>query len=160
MACSLEEEVLHAFVLLALLPGSFRFGPAAKLLGLSAAPAQARGRLRALVRAGLLTATGPGGVIASEEARWEMHASVRDAACALADELGLGHAAARSVCTAPGFHCSAYKLSAWLVSNNGNKLVSTPGPGKNVQYILEKALTPHLTCGIHLLSHEFARTRI
>ncbi|EIE24021.1 hypothetical protein COCSUDRAFT_47104 [Coccomyxa subellipsoidea C-169] len=96
MACSLEEEVLHAFVLLALLPGSFSFGPAAKLLGLSAAPAQARGRLRALVRAGLLTATGPGGGIASEEARWEMHASVRDAACALADELGLGHAAART----------------------------------------------------------------
>ena len=60
MACSLEEAVQHAFVLLALLPGSFRLGPAAELLDLSAAQAQARGRLRALTRAGLLSATGNG----------------------------------------------------------------------------------------------------
>ena len=46
-----------------------------------------------LVRAGLLSAAAEAG--GAGEVRWEMHTAVRDAACALAEELGLGHAAAR-----------------------------------------------------------------
>ena len=46
-----------------------------------------------LVRAGLLSAAVEAGC--GGEVRWEIHAAVRDAACALAEELGLGHAAAR-----------------------------------------------------------------
>ena len=51
---------------------------------------QARGRMRALTLAGLLSTLGEGG-----EQRWEMHACVRAAACDLSEALGLSHAAYR-----------------------------------------------------------------
>ncbi len=66
-----------------------------------------RGRLRALVRTGLLSAAAePDG---AGEARWEMQAAIRDAACALAEELGLGHVAARYL---------HFKLERFLMSGS------------------------------------------
>ena len=90
MAGALDEQLVYSALRLALFTAPFDAPAAAEMLHLAGREARARGTLAALTRAGLLTSRGCGGGQA-----WSMHACIRDAACGLAEELGISHLATK-----------------------------------------------------------------
>ncbi len=90
MAGTLEEQLVYSALLLAQFTAPFGAPAAAEMLHLAGREARARGTLAALTRLGLLSSHGRG-----EAQTWTMHACIRDAACSLAEELGISHLAAK-----------------------------------------------------------------
>ncbi|CAL5227758.1 g10777 [Coccomyxa viridis] len=91
MAGTLEEQLVYSALLLAQFTAPFGAPAAAEMLHLAGREARARGTLAALTRLGLLSSHGRG-----EAQTWTMHACIRDAACSLAEELGISHLAAKA----------------------------------------------------------------
>ncbi len=90
MAGTLEEQLVYSALLLAQFTAPFGAPAAAEMLHLAGREAHARGTLAALTRVGLLSSCG-----CKEAQTWSMHACIRDAACSLAEELGINHLAAK-----------------------------------------------------------------
>ena len=81
---------MYSTLLLAQFTAPFDASAAAEMLHMAGGEAHARGTLAALTRAGLLSSHG-----CEEGQAWSMHACIRDAACGLAEELGISHLAAK-----------------------------------------------------------------
>ena len=81
---------MYSALLLAQFTAPFDASAAAEMLHLDGKEARARGTLAALTRAGLLSSCGRG-----EGQTWGMHTCIRDAACSLAEDLGINHLAAK-----------------------------------------------------------------